>query len=155
MFSATTQLSFTMDDPSCSLTGDTTTVHVQNPPISETATSILPQLLPILWIVNHPPQSVVPMTDRVANIVEPRNVSAQSHYYKSADDHHFPFFMHESGKKAITFECLLTQIQNQNQSIPYRTAIHLSSNKWLNAKYFICHMLVYKTIGCISLTCYE
>ena len=45
------------------------------------------QLLPILWIVNHPPQSVEPMTDDVANIVEPRSVSAHSHYYKPVDDH--------------------------------------------------------------------
>ena len=45
--------------------------------------------------------------------------------------YHFPFFMHDSGKKAITFECLLAQIQNQNRSILYRTAIHLRSNKWL------------------------
>ena len=67
-----------MDEPSCSLTGDTTTVHVQSPPISETVTSILPQLLPILWIVNHPPQSVVAKTDDVANIVEARSVSAHS-----------------------------------------------------------------------------
>ena len=67
-----------MDEPSCSLTRDTTTVHVQSPPISETVTSILPQLLPILWIVNHPPQSIVAKTDDVANIVEPRSVSAHS-----------------------------------------------------------------------------
>ena len=67
-----------MDEPSCSLTRDTITVHVQSPPISETVTSILPQLLPILWIVNHPPQSVVAKTDDVANIVEPRSVSAHS-----------------------------------------------------------------------------
>ena len=67
-----------MDEPSCSLTRDTTTVHVQSPPISETVTSILPQLLPILWIVNHPPQSVVAKTDDVANIAEPRSVSAHS-----------------------------------------------------------------------------
>ena len=121
-----------MDELSCSLTRDTTTVHVQSPTNSETVTSILPQLLPILWIVYHPPQSVVPMTDDVANTVQLRSINAHSHYYKPAENHHFPFFMHESEKKAITFKCLLTQIQNQNQSIPYRTVVHLSSNKWLN-----------------------
>ena len=44
--------------------------------------------------------------------------------------YYFPFFMHDSGKKAITFEYLLAQIQNQNRSILYGTAIHLRSNKW-------------------------
>ena len=41
--------------------------------------------------------------------------------------------MHASEKKAVTFECLQAQIQNKIQSIPYRTAIQSSSNKWLNA----------------------
>ena len=59
--------------------------------------------------------------------------------------------MHDSGRKVITFEWLQPQTQNRNRSIPDRTAIHLSSNKWLNVKYFPYHMLVYKTIAiCLS-----
>ena len=47
-------------------------------------------------------------------------------------DRHFPFFTHDSGKKVITFEWLQPQTQNRHRSVPHRTAIHLSSNKWLN-----------------------
>ena len=35
-------LSFTMDEPSCSLTGDATIIHVQSPLSSETVINILP-----------------------------------------------------------------------------------------------------------------
>ena len=85
--SGTTMLSFTMDEPSCSLTGDATIVHVQSPLSRETVINILPLTNITSITVTHSlnclsPNTVssenVPMADDVASIVDPTSVSDHS-----------------------------------------------------------------------------
>ena len=53
----------------------------------------------------------------------------------------FYLLLHVCRKVSITFECERVWTQNKNQSILYKSAIHLRYTAWLNVKSFADYML--------------